>query len=180
MNAKSNFMKINVRLILFTLMIGLMIPLAACEKDDDGPDGSNNNNNNPETGSGSADINITGDLNTNLTDYATWEITDDPLLRLRLGNEFAPNIVINYRLGSNDVNDLLPGTYTAVSATFTGQPADEMAFQYNGDDTGFPESGTVTISSVSGQVIEGETDVTISFFNGDTAVISGIFAAEPG
>lgn len=159
------------------LILSLFIVLfTACDKDDDDNQEPNNNN---SSGNGSASINITGEITADLGDYATWEITDEQLLRIRLGSEFPNNLVLNYRLGSNDLSDLNPGTFTAVSATYTGQPADEMALQYNGDDPQFPDSGTITINAVNGNSIEGELDVTISPLNGNSSQVNGSFVAEP-
>lgn len=159
--------------MILSLFLGLM---TACDKDDDDNNEEPNNNN---SGNGTASISISGDVNQDLGDYATWEITSDQLLRIRLGDEFPKNIVMNYRLGSSDVSDLQPGTYKAVSATYTGQPADEIAVQYNGDDTQFPDSGTVTINSVDGNSVNGEIDVTISPINGGSSQVNGTFTAGP-
>lgn len=150
----------------------------ACEKDDN--NGDDNGNNSNESGNGSASISLSGEVSTDLGDYATWEINRDQLLRIRLGSEFPHNLVLNYRLGSNALSDLNPGTFSAVSATYTGQPADEMALQYNGDETQFPDSGTITIKAVNGNTLEGELDVTISTINGaGSSQVTGSFAAEP-
>ena len=155
--------------------------VSACDKDDDEPDNTNNNSSqNPDTsGDGGADVAITGDLSEDLGDYATWEITDDQLLRIRIGSEFPDNLVLNYRYTSGGLDDFEAGTYMPVSATFTGQPEDEIAFQYNGDDPWFPDDGTVTITEVSGNTIEGELDVTMSTLDGNTAEMTGSFTAEP-
>ncbi|HKL03484.1 MAG TPA: hypothetical protein VJ911_07395 [Cryomorphaceae bacterium] len=168
----------NRTILLFFASIFLFT--IACEKDDDEPDTNNNNNNNSSSsGSGGADVSISGDVTLDLGDYATWEITDDQLLRIRIGSEFPENIVLNYRLGSNAISDFQGGTYTAVSATYTGQPADEIAFQYNGDDPQFPDDGTITITDVSGTSIEGELDVTMSPISGSSSQVMGSFNAVP-
>lgn len=161
------------------LILGFLLAFTtSCDKDDDSADDNGNNSN--TSGNGSADISLSGEVNADLGDYATWEITDEQLLRIRLGSEFPNNLVLNYRLGSNDLSDLSPGTFTAVSATYTGQPADEMALQYNGDDPQFPDSGTITINDdVDGNSIEGELDVSISPLNGNSSQVSGSFVAEP-
>lgn len=156
----------------------LFMVATGCEKDDDESENENDNNTSDNTGTGMADVSITGDVSENLGEYATWEITEEQLLRIRVGSEFPENIVMNYRLGSTDVTDFAPGTYTAVSATYTGQPDDEIAFQYNGDSTQFPDSGTVTISSVSGMSIAGEIDVIISPISGGPSQVNGSFTAE--
>ena len=170
---------IKYRSILF-LFASLFLFLTACEKDEDDSSNNNGNNNDPQgSGEGTADISISGDVTLDLGDYATWEITEDQLLRIRVGDEFSENIVLNYRLGSGEVNDFETGTYTAVSATFTGQPDDEIALQFNGEDPQFPDSGTVTISSVDGTSIEGEIDVAISPISGGSSQVSGTFTAEP-
>src|SRR6056297_1152217 len=94
----------NRTILLFFASIFLFT--IACEKDDDEPDTNNNNNNNSSSsGSGGADVSISGDVTLDLGDYATWEITDDQLLRIRIGSEFPENIVLNYRLGSNAISD---------------------------------------------------------------------------
>lgn len=160
-------------IIILSLLMALF---TACDKDDDNNEEPNENNG---SGNGSASISISGDVNQDLGDYATWEITDEQLLRIKLGSEFPNNLVLNYRLGSNDLSDLSPGTFTAVSATYTGQPADEMALQYNGDDPQFPDSGTITINAVDDNSIEGELDVTISPLSGGSSQLSGTFVAEP-
>lgn len=172
-------MKIFKNRNILLLFAGIFLFTVACEKDEDEPDANNNNNNSSSSGSGGADVNITGNIEQELGDYATWEITEDQLLRIRLGSEFPENIVLNYRLGSNAVSDFQSGSYTAVSATYTGQPADEIAFQYNGDDPQFPDSGMVTITDVSSTLIEGELDVTMSPIVGSPSQVVGSFAAEP-
>ena len=63
---------------------------------------------------------FSGDLNKTLGDYATWEITDDQLLRIFVGDQFPDNIVMNYSLNSDAVEDFQADTYQAVSATGTG------------------------------------------------------------
>jgi hypothetical protein len=166
---------------ILLLFASLFFFLTACEKDeDDSSDNGGSNNNSESSGEGTADMSISGDLTLDLGDYATWEITEDQLLRIRIGDEFTDNIIVNYRLGSGEVNDFQTGTYTAVSATYTGQPADEIALQFNGDDPQFPDSGTITISSVSDDSIEGEIDVAISpIGGGESSQVSGSFTAEP-
>lgn len=162
------------------LVASLFLFLTSCEKDeDDSNDNGNNNNPTDTSGSGTADMSISGDVTLNLGDYATWEITEDQLLRIRIGDEFTQNIVLNYRLQSNEVSDFEAGTYTAVSATYTGQPDDEIALQFNGDDPQFPDSGTVTIGSVESMSIEGEIDVAVSPISGGASQVSGTFTAEP-
>ncbi|MFZ6050570.1 hypothetical protein [Halocola ammonii] len=169
--------KANSRVLLFA---SLLLFLTACEKDeDDSSDNGGNNNPTDTSGSGTADMSISGDVTLDLGDYATWEITEDQLLRIRVGSEFPENIVMNYRLQSNEVTDFDTGTYTAVSATYTGQPEDEIAFQFNGDDPQFPDSGTVIITSVDGTSIEGEIDVAISPISGGSSQVTGTFEAEP-
>ena len=164
---------------IIMLLAGVFFFAVACEKDDDEPDPTNSSDNSNNTGSGGADIGITGEVSQNLGDYATWEITENQLLRIRIGSEFPENIVLNYRLMSNELGDFEPGTYTAVSATFSGQPEDEIAFQYNGDDPQFPDDGTVTITLVSETAIEGELDVTMSPITGNASQVTGSFTAEP-
>lgn len=159
------------------LLCGLMLFVASsCNKEDELDEQE------PEQSAseaGSADVVFSGELNSTLGDYASWEITEDPLLRIRLGSEFPSNIVINYRLESNKLSDLKTGTYEAVSGTFTGQPNDEMAFQYNGEESHFPDSGTISIDAVSETLIEGSINVEMSPANGETTQVNGTFKAAP-
>jgi|GEM_PF-2761497 len=153
------------------------IIFTACSDDDNGTDDQNGGSN--TGGTGTADVTFSGDLNKTLGDYATWEITDDQLLRIRVGDEFPDNIVMNYSLNSDDVQDFDANTYQAVSATGTGMGSDTMAFQYNNDSTYFPDSGTITIISIDGNTITGEINVTMSPLNGQsTTNVVGTFSAE--
>lgn len=144
-------------------------------------DGGNNDDDGSNTsGTGSADVSFSGDLNETLGDYATWEITEDQLLRIRVGDQFSDNIVMNYSLDSDDIQDFEANTYQAVNATGTGFGADTMAFQYNGDSTYYPDSGTITITSIDGNTIEGELNLSMSPVNSDTSTdVTGSFSAEP-
>lgn len=164
------------RTIYLALSLCLII-FTACSDDDN--DADNQNGNQGNDGTGTADVTLSGDLNKTLGDYATWEITDDQLLRIRIGDQFPDNIVMNYSLNSDDVQDLNADTYQAVSATGTGMGSDTMAFQYNNDSTYFPDSGTITITSVDGNTIEGEINLTMSPVNGQsTTDVTGTFSAE--
>jgi len=154
-----------------------LIFFTACSDDDNGSQDPNDNSNND--GTGTANVTLSGDLNKTLGDYATWEITDDQLLRIRIGDQFPDNIVMNYSLNSDNVQDFNADTYQAVSATGTGMGSDTMAFQYNNDGTYFPDSGTITITSVDGNTIEGEINVIMSPVNGQsTTDVIGTFSAE--
>ena len=154
-----------------------LIFFTACSDDDNGSQDPNDNSNND--GTGTANVTLSGDLNKTLGDYATWEITDDQLLRIRIGDQFPDNIVMNYSLNSDNVQDFNADTYQAVSATGTGMGSDTMAFQYNNDSTYFPDSGTITITSVDGNTIEGEINVIMSPVNGQSTTDAiGTFSAE--
>ena len=154
------------------------IIFTACSDDDNGTDDPNGDSN--TSGTGTADINFSGDINKTLGDYATWEITEDQLLRIRVGDQFPDNIVMNYSLDSDAIEDFEANTYQAVSATGTGLGSNTMAFQYNNDSTYFPDSGTITITSIDGNTIEGEINVTMSSVNGQaTTDVTGTFTAEP-
>lgn len=160
-----------------TLISLIFIIFTACSDDDSD---TNDENGSTTGGSGTADVSFSGDLNKTLGDYAIWEITDDQLLRIRIGDQFPDTIVMNYSLNSDDIQDFQADTYQAVSATGTGMGSDTMAFQYNNDETYFPDSGTITITSINGNVIEGEVNVTISPVSGQSSTdVTGSFTAEP-
>lgn len=155
----------------------LFLIFTACSDDDSE---TNDGNGNSNGGTGTASVSLSGDLNKTLGDYATWEITDEQLLRIRIGDQFPDNIVLNYSLNSDDVQDFDANTYEAVNATGTGMGSDTMAFQYNNDDTYFPDSGTITITSINGSTIEGEINVTMSPVSGQASTdVTGSFIAEP-
>lgn len=166
---------INKTLLCLSLCLFIF---TACSDDDSNSVDQNDGQNNG--GNGTADVSLSGDLNETIGDYATWEITEDQLLRIRIGNQFPDNIVMNYSLGSDDIQDFQANTFLAVNATGTGFGSDTMAFQYNGDETYFPDSGTITITSIEGNTISGEINVIISPVNGQASTdVSGSFNAEP-
>lgn len=176
-NYNNSKCKIMIKKTTITLLSLLFIVLSACS-DDDSENENNENPNNPN-GTGTADVSFSGELNETLGDYATWEITEDQLLRIRIGDRFPDNIVMNYDLSSNDVNDFDTGTYQAVNATGTGMGSNTMAFQYNNSTTYFPDSGTITINAVNDNTIEGEINVTMSPVNGQsTTDVTGSFTAS--
>jgi len=154
------------------------ISFISCSDDDNETDNPNDGPNNG--GTGTADVSFSGELSKTLGDYATWEITDDQTLRIRVGDQFPDNIVMNYSLNSDAVEDFQADTYQAVNAIGTGYGPDTMAFQYNNDNTYFPDSGTITITSINGNTIEGEINVTMRPVNGQaTTDVTGTFTAEP-
>ena len=162
----------------FLLLSLCFIISTSCSDDDNGTDDPNGDSN--TSGTGTADVSFSGDLNKTLGDYATWEITEDQLLRIRVGDQFPDNIVMNYSLDSDDIEDFEANTYQAVSATGTGLASDTMAFQYNNDSTYFPDSGTITIISIDGNTIEGEINVTMSPVNSQASTdVTGTFTAKP-
>ncbi len=159
-----------------SLLSLFIILLMACSDDDSN---TNNQNTNNTDGNGTASVNFSGDLNKTLGDYATWEITENELLRIRVGDQFTDNIVMNYSLNSSNLNDFQTGDYQAVNATGTGMGSNTIAFQYNNTTTYFPDSGTITINAVDGNTIQGEINVTMSPVNQQTATdVSGSFTAN--
>ena len=155
------------------LMIFSALTFSACSDDDDGDNG---NGNGGDLSVGTFEATVSGDINEDINGIAYYETVDGEVA-ITLFVSFTEWPFITF-LFNPPVEE---GIYTAIR-TATGQEDDETnASASNGNFLFFGNGGSVTITNVASEQIDGEFTVNFEYSDGTeevNIVIDGSFSAE--